>query len=291
MSEESNKCPTVAPPAFPGDETATDAATVPSASDVPAPFRKLHRRSGERFGLYLAETKNRFVVSDGQREVLGLWALLVTVALMLVFLLIAKAYELLGLFVVGGCLLPLVVVEVFFMKRLTTTFDRRSRRVVQVTTTRLCWRSRNEVDLDDVVRVVRRGLGRPAVMVAELSSGEELPLTYPGLTANEDLKSNGPNRLNNFLLRVRGQAGRKFPPSYVVARGARTGDSPSELSFEANDVIRVLAAASEVPGGGGWWRGKLANGSVGYFPPNYTVEMTPSELAASAANQSQSQSN
>ncbi len=41
-------------------------------------------------------------------------------------------------------------------------------------------------------------------------------------------------------------------------------------------------------GNTGWWRGKLASGKEGWFPARWTQEMAPSELAASAANKSES---
>ncbi len=160
-----------------------------ASADVPKPFTKLHRRSGDRWGLYLAETKNRFVVSDGQREVFGLLALLVTLAMVIVFMLLGKAFEVVALLAVAGCLALLVLAEVALMVRLTTTLHRRTRRMVQETTRWLCVTSRNEFDLDDVVRVRKQGLGRQARIVAELSGGEEVPLTYASvIVSQEDLK-------------------------------------------------------------------------------------------------------
>jgi type IV secretory pathway VirB3-like protein len=126
-------------PKFPGEE---------DYSILPLKFTKLHRRSGDRFGLYLAETKNRFVVSDGEREVFAMFGLLITIALILLFMLIGKGSETVALIIVSGCLLPFVAVEVFLMKRLTTTLDRRKRRMIQETTRWLCSTKRNEFDLD-----------------------------------------------------------------------------------------------------------------------------------------------
>ena len=157
--------------------------------DVPKPFTKLHRRSGDRWGLYLAETKNRFVVSDGQREVFALLGLLVTLVLVLILMLLGKAFEVVPLLVVAGCLSALLFVEVALMTRLTTTLHRRTRRMVQETTRWLCVTTRNEFDLDDVLRVKKQGLGRQARIVAELSGGEEVPLTYSSvIVSQEDLK-------------------------------------------------------------------------------------------------------
>lgn len=167
-------------PKFPDDK---------DASIVPVPFTKLHRRAGERLGLYLSETKNRFVVSDGQREVLSLFALLLTSALILLFMILGKALEEVALVITAGCLVPCLAVEVWFMKRLTTTLDRRRRRMIQDTTRWLCSTSRNEFDLDDVVKVVKKGLGKKAVIEAQLSSGESVLLTYESiLVTQEDLK-------------------------------------------------------------------------------------------------------
>ncbi len=250
-------------------------------TDKPKPFLKLHRRSGDRLGLYLAETKNRFVVSDGQRELFGLMGLLLTVLLFIVLMLLGKAFDVLPLLIVAGCLLPLMVVEVFFMKRLTTTLNRRTRRMEQETTRWLCVTTRNEFDLDDVLRVKKQGLGRQARIVAELSGGEEIALTYASVVASQDdLKTNGPNRMNNFLLRVRGRAKRKWPPTYVTARAARAVSEERrevELEFEEGETIKVL----EVPeSSGGWWKGKLASQKIGWFPASFGQEIAPSELAA-----------
>jgi hypothetical protein len=163
------------PPAELGEPPRLEGDPEDTKLDVPKPFTKLHRRAGDRWGLYLAETKNRFVVSDGQREVFGLLALM-------------------------------VFVEVGLMLRLTTTLHRRTRRMVQETTRWLCFTSRNEFDLDDVVRVRKQGLGRQARIVAELSGGEEVPLTYASVVVSqEDLKVRGFKvrgiLLNNFLFR------------------------------------------------------------------------------------------
>ena len=89
--------------------------------------------------------------------------------------------------------------------------------------------------------------------------------------------------MNNFLLRVRGRAKRQFPPTYLLTRGARKaaeGREELELSFAANEVIKVLAA----PATGGWWKGKLAAQTIGWFPAAFTQEMAPSELAANNSN-------
>ncbi len=168
-------------PKFPNEED--------EDSVLPVKFTKLHRRAGDRLGLYLAETKNRFVVSDGQREVVAMFALLFTGILVLFFMILGKALEEAALIIVAGCLVPCLGVEVFFMKRLTTTLDRRRRRMVQDTTRWLCFTRRNEFDLDDVVKVSKRGLGRKAVIEAELSSGETVALTYESIVVTqEDLK-------------------------------------------------------------------------------------------------------
>jgi hypothetical protein len=96
------------------------------------------------------------------------------------------------LLVVAGVLSLLLFVEVGLMLRLTTTLHRRTRRMVQETTRWLCFTSRNEFDLDDVVRVRKQGLGRQARIVAELSGGEEVHLTYASIVVSqEDLKVRG----------------------------------------------------------------------------------------------------
>ena len=105
-----------------------------------------------------------------------------------------------------------------------------------------------------------------------------MALTYPGWFDVDDLKTIGPNRMNNFLLRIRGQAGRKFPPSHVLARGNRDAEHPWELSIVQNDVIKVLENFGE----SGWWKGRLGTGEQGMFPVGWTVEMAPSDLAAAA---------
>jgi hypothetical protein len=164
-------------PKFPGDA---------QESNVPALFTKLHRRSGERAGLYLAETKNRFVVSDGQWEVLAVWAVVITFAVIVLFMILGKATSEVALIIVAGCLTPCLLVEVLFMRRLTTTLDRRRRRMIQDTTRWCCVTRRNEFDLDDVVKLAKKGLGRQAIIEAHLSSGETVPLTYASIFKSQD---------------------------------------------------------------------------------------------------------
>ena len=240
----------------------------------PLKFRKLHRRAGEKWGLYLAETKSRFVVSDGQREVLGLFAVGGTLAIILLLLLFGRAFDLWSFFVLAAILVFLIVVETWMMERKTTTWNRRTGRMVQEVTKGLCFTKKSEYDLDDVVGVKKDGEGRAARILVEFSGGEEVALTYTGLKLGDDLKTIGPGRMNQFLKRIRGQAKRKYPPPYVLARAAWSSEREGDLSFEAQTMIKVLDTDES-----GWWKGKLREGSIGVFPCNWTVEMSPSEVA------------
>ena len=84
--------------------------------------------------------------------------------------------------------------------------------------------------------------------------------------------------MNNFLLRIRGGAKRKFPPSHVQARADREAEEAGDLSIVRGDVIKVLSA----PENSGWWEGKLRSGETGMFPVGWTQELAPSDLAAAA---------
>ena len=263
-------------PSFPGDSEE-------APKNVPRPFVKIHRRVGERLGLDLMESKGKFVVSDGQREVLALWALLLTLSVSLVLLLVGQALDSTPVFAVGAGLAALMVGQVAVMVRLTTTLDRRRRRMVQEKTRFLCWSWRSEWDLDDVASFDQEGVGKAGCIWARLSSGEKVAMTYPSVLGNpEDLKRNGPMRLNNFLLRVRGQAKRRPLPTHVMVREdwSAEEDAPGRdgiLDLVKNEVVKVV----EIPeDGSGWWKGKLSNGKIGYFPVNHTMEMAPSEIAA-----------
>ena len=50
--------------------------------------------------------------------------------------------------------------------------------------------------------------------------------------------------MNNFLLRVRGQTKREYPPKYLLARAKfdpqnrEEGDGQEVLHFEANELIK-----------------------------------------------------
>ena len=245
---------------------------------VPHVFDKLFRRAGDRRGLYLAETKDRFVISDGQQEVYLMLSLGVSVAVALIMCLLARGFDVWPLFLVAGLFTAVTVASAVFMRRISTTFDRRKRRITQEMTRACCFSRRVEYDLDDAKCFTRDGSGRLSIIAMELSSGEQVALTYPGWFDVDDLKTIGPNRMNNFLLRIRGQAGRKFPPSHVLARGNRDAEHPWELSIVQNDVIKVLENFGE----SGWWKGRLGTGEQGMFPVGWTVEMAPSDLAAAA---------
>lgn len=249
----------------------------------PHPFKKLFRRAGEKQGLYLSETKNRFVVSDGQREVLGLFFVVLCLAVVLILWIIGRAVEVWPLFYVSGIICVAMFCAPFFMIRMTTIFNRKTRRMIFEVTRGLWFTVRNEYDLDDVLRVKKEGTGKKARIVVDLSSEEEIPVTLYGLYGVNELKTIGPNRMNNFLKRIRGETKPKFPPSYVMSRGPWKSEVEGDLNFEANSVIKVMEASES-----GWWKGKLADGSSGLFPVNYTMDMAPSELAASASNSSNS---
>jgi hypothetical protein len=108
------------------------------ASRRPEPFHRLHRRAGQRFGYYLAETKHRFVVIDNLRELAGLCAMFVTVSVAILSLLIGRAFDQWALFVLAALLLLVNGVWTWFMVRVNTTFDRRTQRMVKETTHGLC---------------------------------------------------------------------------------------------------------------------------------------------------------
>lgn len=239
----------------------------------PARFRKLHRRAGKRFGYWIAETKHRFVITDNLREVAGLCAMGVTIALMLLALLIGRAFDLWSLFVLAAILGVSNGVWTWFMVRITTTLDRRTRRMVVEKTFGLCRAHRTEYDLADVVRATKRGEGRQAVVIIELSSGEEVAATFTGLKSSEELKTIGPDRLNRFLKRVRGEITREYPPPYVLGRAEWKAERDGDISIGIGTFIKVLEAGED-----GWWKGKLSEGVIGMFPAHFTVELAPSEL-------------
>jgi hypothetical protein len=130
-----------------------------------------------------------------------------------------------------------------------------------------------EYDLDDVVRVFKQGEGRQARMLVELSSGEEIPITFTGTKTSAELKSIGPNRINNFLRRIRNEAKRVYPPPYVLGRAEFLAQGTDDLTIQPGTFIKVLEASES-----GWWKGKISDGNVGLFPAHYTCELAPSEL-------------
>lgn len=257
---------------------------LPAVGDGPPPpipehprphkFVRLFRRAGSRFGTYAAETKHRFVVVDSTRELLGLVAMGATGGGALLALLLGRALELWALLWLALLLMLLNGAYTFFMVRVTTTLDRRSRRMVQETTVGLCRTRRQEWDLDDVVRVFKQGEGRAALMLVELSSGDSVALTLTGVFKGaEEIKTLVPNRVNNFLRRVRGEIPKVWPPPYLLGRVEFAGSLEGELPLRPGVFLKVLEVNDS-----GWWKGKVADGSIGYFPVHFTMEVAPSEL-------------
>ncbi len=78
-----------------------------------------------------------------------------TTALALLALLIGRAFDQWALFILAALLAVLNGVWTWFMVRITTTFDRRSRRMVQEATYGVFRTYRTEYDLDDIVRVLK----------------------------------------------------------------------------------------------------------------------------------------
>ncbi|KNE64206.1 hypothetical protein AMAG_09249 [Allomyces macrogynus ATCC 38327] len=66
-----------------------------------------------------------------------------------------------------------------------------------------------------------------------------------------------------------------------------TAGSPAELSFKRGDIVAVLEKPADPATGdhGLWWRGKLENGPVGFFPANYVeiIRKGPAPNATAAA--------
>jgi hypothetical protein len=160
------------------------------------------------------------------------------------------------------------------MVRMTTTWNRRTGRMLQEISKGLCFTKKTEYDLDDVVNVQKIGEGKTAQVVIEFSSGEIVPATFTGLNIGEDLKTIGPNRMNMFLKRIRGECKRVYPPPFVLSRGEWNSGVEGDLVFEGQTMIKVLQTKES-----GWWEGKLREGDVGVFPVNYTMELPPSEVA------------
>jgi len=70
-------------------------------------------------------------------------------------------------------------------------------------------------------------------------------------------------------------AGVPLDPSsltFVRATFAYQATDPAELSFKPDDIIAVLTPLAErtVPG---WWRGRLRDGTIGYFPSTHVAEL------------------
>ena len=68
--------------------------------------------------------------------------------------------------------------------------------------------------------------------------------------------------------------------TFVRATFPYTAADPSELTFAPDDIIAVLTPVEERTIGG-WWRGRLRDGTVGWFPSTFVAEL-PIKGAAGA---------
>ncbi len=66
----------------------------------------------------------------------------------------------------------------------------------------------------------------------------------------------------------------------MLGRAVFTAERDGDLTIGPGTFIKVLESPDD-----GWWRGKIADGSIGLFPAHFTTEIAPSELPKAAPQQ------